>query len=862
MKTIEKFRPDAHRLIVFKAGYFLLILTLLVFMSYRQIFETDEYENKERKQGQRRIIRPGARGDVFDRNGNLLIGNRANFDAVLHVEALKEEIWKKKLELKKLAYQIRNDLSEKTSISLMQFINKGYEYEFVKNRKISIFGKSNYLNQNKKPEIYWGRERLELEIKKNGSWICELPITDFHAEKFIFLNTEPEIEVKLAGIVNLKFHLNKSGQPLDVEKQDRESSNFLKKIYSNIAEKKPSYHFFTSGYSLNWEARMAVVEKYIEIINKATGRERNIDISEVKNHWNRELVMPMELANGLVPREYAILVETLPTDSPIQVQARPVRHYPQKSLAAHILGYVGSGYEPDPKNLSGADLATFEIKGRKGKAGIEKAFDEILRGTDGGDIWRVNPMGYRFERIEKKPSKKGSPIELSIDLDLQKVAENSLSKMVNKVSKNRILPDTDWRKTIERRTKKALQGTHETDVPADLLISAFVDAPFPLNGKQAATVAGFKGTARDAENLLRKLYSEGVLAKPNPNLEEYVLAPPMMPPAAAVLLDLKTEEILVLANIPSYNLQELSPIISQTTYDKIQRMEAWLPRAYHPGYAPASPFKLVTALAGLRNQVIEPEEHLLCEGIYRGMECHVFPGRHGELNLRDAISQSCNVYFFRCAERIGHKKLISEARNLGFENSPHLELPPLRDSPIVPDPAWKKNMLGVKWTLEDTFNISIGQGGLRQSPLQMACFAGMLANKVSSFHPTIIKKDENEKTAKGSLEINATQYEAIIDGMHFATTRGTARRCNIEGISIAGKTGTGQWRNRNMELNLAWFIGFAPIENPAVAVAVLVEGVIPQDQIQGGLTATPIARDILAAYFSKLDHSLASSKNN
>ena len=146
---------------------------------------------------------------------------------------------------------------------------------------------------------------------------------------------------------------------------------------------------------------MAVVEKYLEIINKATGRERNIDISEVKNHWNRELVMPMELASGLVPREYAILVETLPTDSPIQVQARPVRHYPQKSLAAHILGYVGSGYEPDPKNLSGADLATFEIKGRKGKAGIEKAFDEILRGTDGGDIWRVNPMGYRFERIEK-----------------------------------------------------------------------------------------------------------------------------------------------------------------------------------------------------------------------------------------------------------------------------------------------------------------------------------------------------------------------------------------------------------------------------------------------------------------------------
>ena len=95
--------------------------------------------------------------------------------------------------------------------------------------------------------------------------------------------------------------------------------------------------------------------------------------------------------------------------------------------------------------------------------------------------------------------------------------------------------------------------------------------------------------------------------------------------------------------------------------------------------------------------------------------------------------------------------------------------------------------------------------------------------------------------------------------MHLATIRGTARRCQIEGISIAGKTGTGQWRNRNMELNLAWFIGFAPVEKPRVAIAVLVEGVIPQDQIQGGLTATPVARDILAAYFSKYNKKLASS---
>ena len=99
--------------------------------------------------------------------------------------------------------------------------------------------------------------------------------------------------------------------------------------------------------------------------------------------------------------------------------------------------------------------------------------------------------------------------------------------------------------------------------------------------------------------------------------------------------------------------------------------------------------------------------------------------------------------------------------------------------------------------------------------------------------------------------ISSDQRQEIIDGMILATREGTARRCQIQGIEIAGKTGTGQWRNHNMKLNLAWFVGFAPAESPKVAIAVLVEGVIPQDQVQGGLTATPIAKDILSAYFSK-----------
>ena len=96
--------------------------------------------------------------------------------------------------------------------------------------------------------------------------------------------------------------------------------------------------------------------------------------------------------------------------------------------------------------------------------------------------------------------------------------------------------------------------------------------------------------------------------------------------------------------------------------------------------------------------------------------------------------------------------------------------------------------------------------------------------------------------------------------MHLATTDGTAHRCRIEGIDIAGKTGTGQWRNDNMKLNLAWFVGFAPLDDPEVAIAVLIEGIIPQDDIQGGLTATPVARDILKAYFDQSRNRLAQTE--
>ena len=229
------------------------------------------------------------------------------------------------------------------------------------------------------------------------------------------------------------------------------------------------------------------------------------------------------------------------------------------------------------------------------------------------------------------------------------------------------------------------------------------------------------------------------------------------------------------------------------------------------------------------------------------MICHVYPGSHGELTFQEAIARSCNVYFYRMGERIGHLGLIKEARRLNMHKLPSVQLP--RRALHRAGPGMEKESHGSRLDIEDTFNITIGQGGLSQSPLQIACMTAKLASNDLSFEPSILFRPTPITSTPQPLGISESSLRAIYEGMHLATTKGTAHRCKIEGIDIAGKTGTGQWRNHNMKLNLAWFVGFAPLDNPEVAIAVLIEGIIPQDKIQGGLTATPVARDILQAYF-------------
>ena len=399
----------------------------MVYFFKLQVIESEKFEEKERKQGQRRILHPGARGDVLDREGRLLIGNKAQFSAVIHLDALKSEIWKEKVALKKTAFRIREELLNLKDLNLVKLINHCLKETHLKERFILLSGKKKK-GALQRVKIYWQNQRITVNENTKSEWSCTISFSNPDGLSSITTeNTADLINVNVAGLFSTNFYIHPDNHLLPYKPSANQvvTQNLFTKFFTfkdGVTGNQPEFN--TNSFTLGSEARFAVVNKYLKQINILTGREVKLSFVKLQNHWKRRLVLPMELIPNLTPHEYASLIEGLSPNSPVQVQVESVRHYPEKSLASHVLGYVGSGYEADAEGLVGSDLATFEIKGKKGKSGIEKFFDNHLKGKDGVDIWRINPMGLRYDQIEKTASEKGKPLQLTIDLDIQKVAEN------------------------------------------------------------------------------------------------------------------------------------------------------------------------------------------------------------------------------------------------------------------------------------------------------------------------------------------------------------------------------------------------------------------------------------------------------
>ena len=474
----------------------------------------------------------------------------------------------------------------------------------------------------------------------------------------------------------------------------------------------------------------------------------------------------------------------------INIVTEPVREYTSGTLASHILGYAST--------ISAEEYATrkdnYDANDIIGKTGIEYVFEEYLKGQDGTKQIDMAVDGTITSEYTSEEAIAGSDIVLTIDANLQRITEQAL----------------------EANIKKIASGGF---------------------GRAYNTNAG-----------------------------------------SCVVMNVKTGEILAMASYPNYDPADFIGGISTDKWNQYNTDSAkpLMNKAVQNTYAPGSIFKMVTAIAGLESGVITRTERINDTGIYskygRTWPCWYYTDYHvghGRLNVSQAIERSCNYFFYETGDRMGIETLAKYARYFGLGVKTGVELPS-EASGAVATPEYKKIVdPNNSWYSGDTINASIGQGLDNFSPLQMTKYISMLANGGHdidvSIVKSIIKSDGTEASTeeinqfvnqKLGLEDNTTEeltihqenLDAILSGMRSVTsdTTGTAYvRFQDFGISVGGKTGSaeaGKDENDN-DIVHAWFAGFAPFEDPEIAIVVMVE-----NGGHGNYTAE-VVRDIMGEYF-------------
>ena len=314
-------------------------------------------------------------------------------------------------------------------------------------------------------------------------------------------------------------------------------------------------------------------------------------------------------------------------------------------------------------------------------------------------------------------------------------------------------------------------------------------------------------------------------------------------PVALVAIDSRTGAVRAVANNPS-------------GFD----------RALLGAYAPGSTFKVLTSIAGLRRSVLTPNEAIVdCTGWLRvgntRKPCYNGKGVHHDVHLPTAIAQSCDIYYYTAGQLMGVDQLAAEARRFKLDRRTGIELPGEQERMIIPDTQWKRRVRNEPWYPGDTANVSIGQGDVLITPLGMACFIASVARDETTTQPTLVHLPNRPRQRSEPIGLTVAQRSALLEGMLGCTTYGTAKNLSqvasyrIPGVAIAGKTGTAQVRvlkdGKVGTINLAWFICFAPIEKPEIAMAVMVEGDTIGEETSGGFYAAPIAAAVMKKYFDK-----------
>ncbi|MEO1381378.1 MAG: penicillin-binding transpeptidase domain-containing protein, partial [Pseudomonadota bacterium] len=348
-------------------------------------------------------------------------------------------------------------------------------------------------------------------------------------------------------------------------------------------------------------------------------------------------------------------------------------------------------------------------------------------------------------------------------------------------------------------------------------------------------------------------------------LQSYVSARMADESAAAVVMDCEKGDILACVSTPSYDPNLFVRGISVSAYKNLldDKYRPLPNKAIQGVYPPGSTFKMVTALAALRAGVAGFNDTVYCPGhmTVSGRRFHCWKrGGHGSVDLMRSLRESCDVYYYEMARRVGIDKIAETARMLGLGVRHDLPMTSVSEG-LIPDRQWKEIAKDDIWRVGDSVNASIGQGFVLASPLQLAVMTARLATG-KMVKPRLVKSldgvDQQVEPAE-ELDIPFPLLQAVRDAMNAVSNnrRGTAYRSRIieDAFRMAGKTGTSQVRNitaaerargvfRNDDLpwerrDHALYVNYAPVDNPRIAVAVIVE-----HGGGGSKAAAPIARDI------------------
>jgi len=518
------------------------------------------------------------------------------------------------------------------------------------------------------------------------------------------------------------------------------------------------------------------------IINDAKPIENTVkNLLQYMNISEKEVIAKINRSKGMFMYKPVLLkkdigrtalasIEAHRFDLPgIDVNIKPRRHYIYKYCASHLIGYLS---EINSCELKSDKYSVYKAGDFIGRFGVEKKFEQYLRGKIGGRQVEVNAKGRVVRVIKTVNARPGYNLYLTIDLKLQKKAEELL---------------------------KGLAG-------------------------------------------------------------------------AVVAMEPLTGEILGLASSPSFDQNNF--VVGMTH----KQWNLLISNTYRPlenkvlqgEYPPASTYKMITAIAALEEGIIDRDSTFSCNGSYkygnRIFRCWKKSG-HGNVDIIQALSESCDVFFYQIGHKLGADRLAWYARKCGLGKITGIKSDQ-EASGLVPDTEWKKRRTGNAWQGGETLSVAIGQSYNLVTPIQMVVLTSAIANggvrnkpkilrEVRTAEGSIVCKRETE--SYGKLPASEDTLKIIKKGMWETVngSKGTAKNAFIKGIDASGKTGTAQVVNSSIygdddkveklahHKPHAWFLAYAPSNDPKIAVAVIVE-----HGEHGSSTAAPIAMEIIRLYLS------------